>query len=127
MGGVDSGLGRDLCCCVFSVKQLVTNRKGRISEEIRSKYHLPTYRSRAGLRGERERLKQWPGLKRTDVSGLWQWRLKLSFHGHEPSICSFLFPPSLPFSKHMLNHFCCALHYRMSRHERICSAGFRIA
>lgn len=74
--------GEILCCCVFSVKQLVMSRKGRISEEIRSKDHLPTYRSRAGFsqeRGreggrekEREWLKQNPGLKRSDVSGPWQ-------------------------------------------------------
>lgn len=44
-----------LCCCVFSVKQLVMSRKGRISEEIRSKDHLPAYRSRPGFGQEQAR------------------------------------------------------------------------
>lgn len=47
--------GEILCCCVFSVKQLVMSTKGRISEEIRSKDHLPTYRSLAGFKRERDR------------------------------------------------------------------------
>ncbi len=53
-GGWMVDWGEILCGCVFSVKQLVMSRKGRISEEIRSKDHLPTYRSRAGFRQERE-------------------------------------------------------------------------
>lgn len=44
--------GEILCCCVVNVKQLVMSKKGRISEEIRSKDHLPTYRSWAGFRRE---------------------------------------------------------------------------
>ena len=58
-GGWTVDWGEILCCCVFSVKQLALSIKGRISEEMRSKDHLPTYRSWAGFsrgRGrERER------------------------------------------------------------------------
>lgn len=86
--GVDSGLGKILCC-VFSVKQLVMSTKGRISEEIRSKDHLPTYRSLAGFKQERDRerdrkLRQCPGLKRSDVPGLWQQELIPSLNGNAP-------------------------------------------
>lgn len=100
---VDSGV--ILCCCVFSVKQLVMSRKGRISEEIRSKDHLRTYRSCSGFRREREWLKQCLGLKRSDVSGPQQQRLTPSWNGRETSICSFLYPQSLPFPVHTLDHF----------------------
>lgn len=65
-------LGEILCCCVVSVKQLVMSKKGEISKEIRSKDHLPTYRSRAGFRQQRLWLKQCPDLKRSNVFGLWQ-------------------------------------------------------
>lgn len=112
-----------LCCCVFSVKQLVISREGRISEEIRSKDHLPTCRSHAGFRPERGREREGR-LKRSDGSGLWQKKLTPSLNGQEPSICSFLFSQSLPFPPFS---FCCALHRRTTWHWQIGCAGFGIA
>lgn len=81
-------IGERFCVAVFSVKQLVMSRKGRISEEIRSKYHLPTYRSRAGFRGERvaqavARPKKnwcfWPLAIEAKTIFRWKWTLHLQF------------------------------------------------